>query len=78
VPESETVVVAGEAVLVMVTEPVTLPPAVGVNSTLKLAVFPAPMARGRVGGDTRVKVAGLALKAVRETEPVPALVTVID
>jgi hypothetical protein len=78
VPESETDAVAGEAVLVIVTEPVMVLTTVGVNATLRLVVFPAAKVRGKVGGDSNVNCEGLAVKAVRETEPVPVLVTVID
>ena len=77
-PESETEFVAGEAVLVIVTEPVTVLTVVGVNATLKLVVFPAAKARGRAGADTRVNWEGVMLKPDRVTELLPGLDTVMD
>jgi hypothetical protein len=77
VPESATVVVAGEAVLVMVTEPVTVLAAVGVNATLKVDVPPAARATGRVGVDTKANWEGAILKLDNVTELLPVLDTVM-
>ncbi len=76
VPESGTVVVAGEAVLVTVTEPVTALAAVGVKATVKLVLCPADKVSGRLGADTMANCEGVALKLVRERELVPVLVKV--
>ena len=77
VPDSATLFVLGEALLVRVTEPVTVLAAVGVNATLKLVVFPAARAMGRAGDDTRINCEGVMLKPDMVTEPVPVLDTVM-
>ncbi len=77
-PESETAVVAGVAVLVTVREPVGVLTVRGSKATLTVALCPAGRLSGRVDADTSVNWEGVMVNPVIETAPVPVLDRVMD